>query len=125
MVAAGSEKLLVMKDQRLAGLGVLEADAPQKFGVILTGVEAVQGDGLVANDAGRAIRRRRIDAMSIDVRLGPRDEEGPGLEQDTKALQSPTVFAIRRGRWLRNLTSSAIERHAIVVQIRPSGDRRT
>ena len=66
------------EDQRLAGLGVLEADAPQKFGVILTGVEAVQGD-LVANDAGRAIRRRRIDAMSIDVRLGTRDEEGPGL----------------------------------------------
>ena len=65
MVAAGSEKLLVMKTSVLPGLGVLEADAPQKFGVILTGVEAVQGDGLVANDAGRAIRRRRIDAMSI------------------------------------------------------------
>ena len=73
------------EDQRLAGLGVLEADAPQKFGVILTGVEAVQGDGLVANDAGRAIRRRRIDAMSIDVRLGTRDEEGPGLVQHIKA----------------------------------------
>ena len=84
MVAAGSEKLLVMKTS-LAGLGVLEADAPQKFGVILTGVEAVQGDGLVANDAGRAIRRRRIDAMSIDVRLGTRDEEGPGLVQHIKA----------------------------------------
>ena len=73
------------EDQRLAGLGALEADAPQKFGVILTGVEAVQGDGLVANDAGRAIRRRRIDAMSIDVRLGTRDEEGPGLVQHIKA----------------------------------------
>ena len=57
--------------QRLAGLGVLEADAPQKLGVILTGVDAVQRDGLVANDAGRAIRRRRIDAMSIHVRLSP------------------------------------------------------
>ena len=79
MVAAGSEKLLVNEDQRLAGRGVLEADAPQKFGVIL--VEAVQGDGLVAN----AIRRRRIDAMSIDVRLGTRDEEGPGLVQHIKA----------------------------------------
>ena len=43
------------------------------------------GDGLVANDAGRAIRRRRIDAMSIDVRLGTRDEEGPGLVQHIKA----------------------------------------
>ena len=37
------------------------------------------------NDAGRAIRRRRIDAMSIDVRLGTRDEEGPGLVQHIKA----------------------------------------
>ena len=85
MVAAGSEKLLVMKTSVLPDSGVLEADAPQKFGVILTGVEAVQGDGLVANDAGRAIRRRRIDAMSIDVRLGTRDEEGPGLVQHIKA----------------------------------------
>ena len=65
------------EDQRLAGLGVLEADAPQKFGVILTGVEAVQGDGLVANDAGRAIRRRRIDAMSIDVRLARVTKKAP------------------------------------------------
>ena len=30
-------------------------------------------------------RRRRIDAMSIDVRLGTRDEEGPGLVQHIKA----------------------------------------
>ena len=46
---------------------------------------APQGDGLVANDAGRAIRRRRKDALSIDVRLGTRDEEGPGLVQHIKA----------------------------------------
>ena len=85
MVAAGKREVVGDEDQRLAGLGVLEADAPQKFGVILMGVEAVQGDGLVANDAGRAIRRRRIDAMSIDVRLGTRDEEGPGLVQHIKA----------------------------------------
>ena len=41
MVAAGSEKLFVMKTRVLPD-GVLEADAPQKFGVILTGVEAVR-----------------------------------------------------------------------------------
>ena len=94
-MAAGSEKLLVMKTSVLPDSGSLEADAPQKFGVILTGVEAVQGDGLVANDAGRAIRRRRIDAMSIDVRLGTRDEEGPGLVRRAKSTYDP------RRRWLR------------------------
>ncbi len=67
--------------QRLAGLGILEADAPQMFGVILTGVVAAQGDGLVADYAGRAIRRRRVNAMGIHVRIGARDEEGPGPVQ--------------------------------------------
>ncbi len=47
--------------------GILEADAPQMVGVMLTGIVAVQGDGLVADDTGRAIRRRRVDAMSIHV----------------------------------------------------------
>ena len=77
MVAAGSEKLSVMKTSVLPDFGVLEADAPQKFGVILTGVEAVQGDGLVANDAGRAIRRRRKDAMSIDVHMARETIKAP------------------------------------------------
>jgi len=48
--------------QRLAGLGVLEANTPQMFGAISAAVVAVQRYGLVAEDAGRVIRRRRVDA---------------------------------------------------------------
>ena len=36
---------------------------------------------LVADHAGRAIGRRRVDAACIHVRLGTRDEEGAGLMQ--------------------------------------------
>lgn len=79
--------------QSLAGLGVLEADAPQNFGVSLTGVETVQRDGLVANDAGREIRRRRVDAMSIHVRLGAIHKEGPSLMQPMTARPSPAKLA--------------------------------
>ncbi len=63
MVAAGKRQMVGQEDQRLAGLGILEADAAQMLGIVLSGVEAVERDGLIADDAGRAIRRRRIDAM--------------------------------------------------------------
>ncbi len=81
----GKGEVVGDEHQRLAGLGVIEADAPQKFGVIRLGADAVQGDGLVANDARRAIRRRRIDAVSMHVRFGAGDEGGPSLMQHMKA----------------------------------------
>ena len=77
MVAAGSEKLLVMKTSVLPDAGSLKRMRRRSSG-FLTGVSR---EILVANDAGRAIRRRRIDAMSIDVRLGTL----PGLVQHIKA----------------------------------------
>ena len=72
------------EDQRLAGLGVLAADAPQKFGVILTGVEPSREMVWSQMMPVERSRRRRIDAMSIDVRLGTRDEEAR-LVQHIKA----------------------------------------
>jgi hypothetical protein len=47
-------------------------DAAQRFGIVLPGIVAVQHDGLVvnANDSARAIRRRRIEAMGMHIRLG-------------------------------------------------------
>ena len=48
--------MIGQKHQRLAGFGIPEADAPQVLGVILAGVMAIQGNGLVADNAGRAIR---------------------------------------------------------------------
>ena len=104
MVAAGSEKLLVMKTSVLPDSGSFSGCAAEvQTGAFLTGVASRPGDGLVANDAGRAIRRRRIDAMSIDVRLGTRDEaSGPGLVQHIKAeSQSRLAATIHDRRWLR------------------------
>jgi len=72
--------MIAQKHQCLAGFGIPEADTAQLLGVILAGVMAIQGNGLVADDAGRAIRRRRVDPMGIRVRFGARHEEGPRLD---------------------------------------------
>src|SRR5512143_1821124 len=75
------------EDERLAGLGILESNAAQLRGIVLLGVEAIERDDLIANDAGVAIRWRRIDAMEVHVRLGTRDEEAAGQMQDMKACE--------------------------------------
>lgn len=47
--------------QGFAGVGIVEADPAQMLGVIALGLNAVQGDGLVADDAAAAVGRRRVD----------------------------------------------------------------
>lgn len=81
MVAAGSVRWLVMKHQRLARLGVLEADAPQVLGIVLAGLDAGERNGLIADDASRAVGRGRVEPPCIHVRLRPCDEEGAGQMQ--------------------------------------------
>lgn len=56
-------------------------------GVVLPGVVAIQGDGLVEKEAGAAIRLGRIDPMEVHVRLGLRDEKGAGQMQDMQPLE--------------------------------------
>ena len=75
----GERGLVGQKYQCLAGFGVLETDAPQMTGIILFGIKAVQGDGLVADYAAGSIRRRGIDPMGVQVRLGPNDEKSASL----------------------------------------------
>ena len=86
-MAAGKGEVVGEKHQRLAGFGILEADAAQMRRVVLAGGDAIQRDGLVANDTRGAIGRRRVDAMGIHVRLGARDEKGTGLVQGMKARE--------------------------------------
>src|SRR5690349_9850719 len=74
-------ELVGEEHQLLSRFGVPEADAPQVFGVMLGSVVAVQRDGLIANDAGRAVCGGGIDPMSIHVRFGAGDEEGSGQVQ--------------------------------------------
>lgn len=80
-------ELIGQKHQCLAGLRVLEADAAQMCGIIPLGVKAVQGDGLVADNAGGAVRPGRIETMRIQIRLGAGDEEGARQMQDTEPLE--------------------------------------
>jgi hypothetical protein len=51
------------------------------FGVMLAGVVTIQGDGLIADDAGRTVCRGGIEPMSIHVRFGAGDEKGSGQVQ--------------------------------------------
>lgn len=62
--------------QRLAGFGILESDAAQMFGIVLAAIDAGKGNSLIAEDAGAAIDRSRIDAPKLGIRLGSSNEEG-------------------------------------------------
>ncbi len=45
-------KVVGEEHQRLAGRGIAETDAAQVLGIVPLGLGTIQGDGLIANDAG-------------------------------------------------------------------------
>ena len=63
------------KHQRLARLGILEADTAQIRWIILVTGDTGQHDGLVADDARAALYGRRVDTLKLGVRLGARDKK--------------------------------------------------
>ena len=67
------------KRQRLAGLGVVEANAAQMIRVVFCRVEAVEHDALIADDSAGPVHGMRVHAPRIHVLLGAGDEEGSGL----------------------------------------------
>ena len=69
------------------GLGIAIADASQLAWVVLGGIEAVKGDGLVADESRVAIHRRRIQAPCIEVLLGAGDEEASHLIERIEPLE--------------------------------------
>lgn len=50
-------------------------------------IESIEGDRLIANDVGIAIRLRRIDAMAVHVRLSSCNNEGPCKMQRMKPAE--------------------------------------
>ena len=66
------------------------------IGVMLLAVVTIEGDGLVADDPGRTIGRRRVKATRIEIRLGAGHEEGAGLMQDMEPfeVQIPAVHHV-------------------------------
>ena len=84
--------------QCLAGFRVFETDAPQQLGVGLRGVEAVQCDALIADDAHAPVGRHRIHPVRIHAAFGPSHEESPRLmqrEQPTE-IQITAIHHIER-----------------------------
>jgi hypothetical protein len=80
-------KLVAQEHQVLAAFGIAIADAAQVAGVVLDGIEAIEGDGLIADESRVAIDRRRIDASCVEVALGARDEEAARLIQRVEPLE--------------------------------------
>jgi len=56
----GQGGVVGQEHQRLAGLRVFEADAPQLLEIVLRDVKAIQCDALIANDACASIGRQTL-----------------------------------------------------------------
>ena len=67
------------EDQRLAGFGITIADAPQRGGIIMLGLETGHHDGLVETQAGGFIHRPGVRAGAAEILLGASDEESTTL----------------------------------------------
>src|SRR5438093_1567324 len=87
MVNAGSMKLLVRNTSRLPVSGVFESDATQRRVEVLTGVEAAQHDGLIANQARASIDRMRIASLGFEVGFGAGHKEAFRLVQPIKPFE--------------------------------------
>src|SRR5690625_45375 len=83
----GQLEVVGQKDQRLGAFGVAQADAAQVQRVMLGGVNAVERDGLIADQTGCAIDGSRIESARIEPHFGARDKEGAGLVQAVQAAK--------------------------------------
>src|SRR5207253_3494975 len=82
----GQSEVVEEKDQSLAGLGILEPDT-QRRGEAFVRVEAGEGDGLVADEAGASVNGMRVPALGLEVGLGADDEEAAGLVKVAEPIE--------------------------------------
>jgi len=74
----GQSERVGEKDQILAVLQVVKANAAQVAGVILAASVTVKGNGLVGNNASLLVHLLGVDAAGIEVALGAGDKECSG-----------------------------------------------
>ncbi len=86
------------EDQRLAGLGIAIADATQRDGIIVLGLQAGQHDGLVETQAGGFVHRPGVTAGATEILLGPGDEESAALMNPMPAgeVQVAAIHDVKR-----------------------------
>src|SRR5208337_3492766 len=75
----GQQTMVGQKHQVLAGLWIAITDATQLCGVVVGGIEVVERDALIADQAAAAIDRCRVHTPCIHIALGAGDKEAAGL----------------------------------------------
>ena len=79
-------------------------DAPQLVRVALGGIEALEPDGLVADDAGGTVDGVRVETPEPEIRSGSDDKKGRALGEPilTREVQVTSVHDIKgAGLWLQ------------------------
>src|SRR6516225_10714586 len=71
--------LVGKKQQRLAGLWVLESDAPQMLRIVLARLDAREHDGLITDNAVCTVGGCGVEAPCVYVRLRASYKKGTGL----------------------------------------------
>ena len=84
----GHGEVVGQKNQRLAGLGIPIADAPERGGKIAPGVEADRHHGLIEAHAGGFIHGPGVTAGAAEVFLGARNE---AVRTQVQAMQSGKI----------------------------------
>ena len=94
----GHGEVVGQKDQGLARGGIALADAAERSGIIVLGLQAGQPDGLVETQAGGFIHGPGVTAGAAEVLLGAGDEESPALMQPMPAgeVQVAAIHFFRR-----------------------------
>jgi len=93
-------KVVGEKDQRLGGLGILEADASQWRFEALVRVEAGENDGLIADQPGAAVDRMRVTPLDLEIRLAASYEEAAGFVKSIQAfeVEKAPIHDVERAR---------------------------
>ena len=96
-------RVVGQEDQRLAGGGILVADAPQVLGVIPHGIMPGQHDPLVADQAGGTIDLGRVHTPAAHAHLGAGHEEGSSLMHDVESgeIDITAIHHVDRARFDR------------------------
>jgi len=72
-------KVVGQEDQQFAGFGIAIADATQRDGKIVLGIQAGQHDGLIKPQAGGFVHGAGVTTGAAEVLFGAGDKESPAL----------------------------------------------
>ena len=83
----GERKIVGEKDQGLVAFGIVVLEAPQFFGVIPTGVNSPEQNGLIAVQARLLVDGMGIKPTELKIRLASNDKEGGTLGEPIQPVE--------------------------------------